>query len=246
MKNIAHNIRSQATIIGLLLSGFGCSGIGAPGELIFSEDTKDRYLVLRKGRPGYVQSISTEVPNRPELKRLREVHGGLKFICSEIHGVSRPRLVVETKNSKCFQVVYQWGDYDALKSLGKPLGLVIAEEEREILCATIRESPGGHRMKVATTGKTVVPENVLTNADGSVFLDGATLNDLARYLEICHYRPVVNKTGLNGRWCINLSENARKRYPTQHSKVMLDDLGLELKLENAKVLVTVVKDAQMK
>ena len=244
MKNIAHNIRSQATIIGLLLSVIGCSGIGAPGELIFSEDTKDRYLVVRTGRPGYVKSVTAEVPDRPELQHLREVHGGLKFICSEIHGVSKPRLVVETKNSKCFQVVYQWGDYDALKSLGKALGLVVAEEEREILCATIRESPGGHRMKAPTTRK--MPKEVFTNADGSALLDGATIDDLARYLEECHYRPVVNKTGLNGRWCINLSFKARKSYPTPNGKVMLDDLGLELKLENTKVLVTVVKDADMK
>jgi uncharacterized protein (TIGR03435 family) len=91
-----------------------------------------------------------------------------------------------------------------------------------------------------------MPKEVFTNTDGSALLDGATLDDLARYLEKCHYRPVVNKTGLDGRWCINLSKKARKSYPAPHSKVMLDDLGLELKLENAKVLVTVVKDADTK
>jgi hypothetical protein len=230
-------------ITGLLNATFGCSPNDAPGKVIFSESTEHRYLILREGRSGYVQSISARAPDRPELKGLREVHGDLKFICTEIHGVDRPRIVVETKNRERYQVVFQSRDHDALKTIAKSLGLVVADEEREIACATIRVSQGGHRLKSASHGQIFDFGRVAPREDGSWPLDGATLDDLARFLEYRHYRVVVNKTGLEGRWCINLSFQASKKYPRPNAKEILDDLGLELKHENVKVLVTVVKDA---
>jgi hypothetical protein len=242
MSNIGQNMSSRAVIMTFLLSAFGCSRIDEPGKVIFSESTEQRYLVLREGRSGYVQSISARAPDRPELEGLREVHGDLKFICTEIHGVDRPRIVVETKNRGRYQVVFQWGDHDALKSIAKPLGLAVAEEEREIACATIRLSQGGHRLKPASPGQIFDFDRVACREDGSWPLDGATLDDLARFLEYRHYRVVVNKTGLEGRWHINLSFQASKKYPRPNAKEILDDLGLELRHENTKVLVTVVKD----
>jgi hypothetical protein len=243
MSNIRQNMSSRAVIIAFLLSAFGCSRIDEPGKVIFSESTEQRYLVLREGRSGYVKSISARAPDRPELEGLREVHGDLKFICTEIHGVDRPRIVVETKNRGRYQVVFQWGDHDALKSIAKPLGLAVAEEEREIACATIRLSQGGHRLKPALPGQIFDFDRVACREDGSWPLDGATLDDLARFLEYRHYRVVVNKTTLEGRWHINLSFQASKKYPRPNVKEILDDLGLELRHENTKVFVTVVKDA---
>ena len=63
--------------------------------------------------------------------------------------------------------MYKWGDRDALKVIAKPLGLQVAQEEREIQALTIRASPGGHRLKPAAKWKQVkVGGCLVTSRDG--------------------------------------------------------------------------------
>lgn len=230
-----------ALFAGLMLSLSACAGT-RPGKVILTEDSKERYVQLREGRPGYVLSTIGHVENRPDLKDVREVHGDLGFICTEIHGVDNPRIVIESKNKAHYQVVYKWGDRDALKVIAKPLGLQVNQEEREIQALTIRASPGGHRLKPAAKGKQAKVEDVCCDVEGRWPLDGVTADELARFLETRYRRPVVNLTGVEGRWSILLSEKAGKMWPSAGEKAQLDDLGLELRWEKVKVPVTVVKD----
>ena len=211
-------------VAGLMPLLSACAGI-TPGKVILTEDNKDQYVQLREGKAGYVLVRNGRVENRPDLNELREVHGDLKFVCSEIHGVDNPRIVIESKNKAHFQVLYKWGDQDVLKVIAKPLGLVVAQEEREIQAITIRVAEGGHRAKAAAKGK------------------GVTANDLARFLETRYRRPVVNLTSLEGSWSILLSAKAERSWPKANEKTKLDDLGLELQWEKVKISVTVVKDA---
>jgi hypothetical protein len=213
-----------------------------PGRVILTEDTKDRYVQLREGRAGYVLGRSGHAENRPDLDDLTEVHGDLDFICSEIHGVSNPRIVVESKNKGHYQVTYKRGDREALKVIARPLGLVVAEEERAIQAITIRESPGGNRLKPAGKERQVKVEDVCCDVEGRWPLSGVTADELARFLETRYRRPVVNLTSLDGRFSILLSEKAGKSRPRADEKVQLDDLGLELRWEKVTISVTVVKD----
>jgi len=213
-----------------------------PGKVILIEDTKDCYVVLREGRAGYVLTRNGQVENRTDLKDLREVHGDLEFICSEIHGVGSPRIVIESKNKRNYQVMYKWEDRQALDVIAKPLGLVVAKEEREIQAITIRVLPGGPRLKPAAKDKLLKVKDVYCDTDGRWPLDGANADDLARFLENRYRRPVANLTSLEGRWSILLSEKAGKSWPAAGEKIQLDNLGLEMQWERVNLLVTVVKD----
>lgn len=230
-----------ALIAGLALPLSACTGI-RPGKVILTEDSKERYVQLREGSAGYVLRTIGHVENRPELKDLQEVHGDLDFICTEIHGVDNPRIVVESKSKHHYQVVYKWGDRKALKVIAKPLGLVVTREERQVPALTIRESVGGHRLKRAEKGRQVKVEVICCDIDGRWPLDGVSADELARFLEIQYRRPVVNLTALDGRWSILLSEKAGTTWPSADEKAQLDELGLELRWGKVKIPVTVVKD----
>ena len=115
-------------LISLAISLPACGGI-RPGKVIHIEETKDCYVELREGRAGYVLVGSGDVENRADLKGLREVHGDLKFICKEIHGVDNPRIVIESNNKRNYQVLYKREDRQVLDVIAKPLDLVVAKEE---------------------------------------------------------------------------------------------------------------------
>jgi hypothetical protein len=210
--------------------------------VILTEDTQDGYVQLREGRGGYVLKRPGQIENRPDLKDLGELHGDLDFICTELHGTENPRIVIESKNKRSYQVVSNLRDRDALKVIAKPLGLLVTQEEREIRAITIRVAPEGHRLKPAAKGKQVKVEDVSCEADGRWPLDGVTADELARFLEIRYRRPVINQTALEGRWSILLSEKAGKMGPSADDTAPLDDVGLELRWEKVKIPVTVVKD----
>jgi hypothetical protein len=231
----------MALTAALALSLSSCAGARS-GKVILTEDGKERYVQLREGRAGYVLSTIGRVENRPDLKNLREVHGDLNFVCTEMQGVDNPRILIESKNKAHYQVVYKWGDRDALKVIAKPLGLLVTQEEREIQALTVRASPGGHRLKPAAKDKRVKVKDVCCDVEGRWPLDGVTADELARFLETRYRHPVVNLTGVEGAWCILLSAEAGNRWPSADEKAQLDDLGLELRWEQVKVVVTVVKD----
>jgi hypothetical protein len=216
------------------------------GKIILTEDTKDRYVQLRTGGWGsYILSKPTYVKNRGELEQVHEVHGDLKFICSEIHGVDNPRIVIESKNQARYQVIYKYGDREALKVIAKPLGLTVTHEEREIRAITVRVSEGGHRLKPAAKGKKVKIEEVCS-VEGRWPLDGVSADELARFLERRYHEPVVNLTSLKGTWSMLLSHEAGNFWPSANEKKQLDDLGLELRWEKVRIPVTVVKDKDRK
>ena len=195
------SLRTLMILMSLLVSVVALQGyLTYPGKVIFIEDTNDRYVLLRYGRAGYVSVSSHNVGHRPELKYMQEVDGDLDFICRQIHGVDNPLIVVETKNSGHYQVVYKWNDQEALKVISKPLGLIVDEEEREILALTIRELRGGHRLKPAGNGKRTNLDEVACDTEGRWPLDAATLDEIARFLETRYRRPVVNVTSIPGWW----------------------------------------------
>lgn len=230
-------------LAGLTLSSLpACSENTRPGRVLMTEDTRDRYVQLREGRAGYGLCRIGHVENRPDLEDLWEVHGNLDFICREIHGVDNPRIVIESKNKAHYQVVCKWGDRDALKVIAKPLGLLVTEEEREFQAVAIRVSPRGHRLKRAAKGKQVHVADICCDVDGRWPLDGVTADELAWFLETRYREPVVNLTGLEGRWSIFLSDKAGSVPPSVDEKTQLDDLDLELRREKVKIPVTVVKD----
>jgi len=228
--------------LALLLSGCPQSRLG---KVILTEDTDARYVQLRGGEPHVVYSIIGQVDHRPELDSMRQVNGDLDFICRDIQGVRNPRIVIESKDKRPYHVVFKWGDQEALKVIAKPLGLIVAQEEREIRAITIRQSAGGHRLKPAAEGKRVELEEVCGNEDGTWPLEGVTADELARFLETRYWVPVVNLTSLRGRWSIILSREAEKlNLWLEDGQIrQLDDLGLELKWEKIKIPVTVVNNA---
>jgi hypothetical protein len=217
-----------------------CSDM-VPGRVIYTEDANGRYVQLRTGWGNYVRSQGAEVEARPELEDMHEVHGDLTFICSEINGIENPRIVVESKNAGRYQVVYKWGDREALKVIARPLGLVVTEENRELQAITIRVAPGGHRLQPGAKGVVVNLAEVHVRDTGWP-LEGVTMDQLARFLEQRYRRPVVNLTAVEGRWSIVVSDRAARMFPGSDETAALDGLGLELRWETVTIPVTVVKD----
>jgi hypothetical protein len=217
---------------------------GLPGRIIGIVDTKERYLELRTGNIlGGHLITQKKIKHRPELGELTEVHGTLEEICSEIHGWRNPRIVVESRNKDTsYQVVHQFGDREALKSIATFLHLEVVTDEREVEAVGIRTLPTGHRLKPAVKGRQTNIETVLLNADGTYTLDGVTLDELARFVETQCRRPVVNLTGIKGRWQIRLERRDIIVAPDVGENRQLRDSGLELKLERLRIPATVVRD----
>jgi hypothetical protein len=257
-------------LAGATLFLWGCSDSGmGPGKVIFTEDTESRFIQVREGRGGYVMQRSAYVANRPDLKDLHELHASLDSLCRDFHGFDNPRIVIESKNQKSYQVVYASKDRDdVLKVIAKPLGLQVTQEDRDIDAVTLRVSPGGHRLKSTMKDLRGKAEEVGLDSEQRWQLDGVTTEELARFLESRFQRPVVDLTGLEGRWSILLSYEAGSRWPPFDKNARpvqppdpkspqtvrptaprkrpaqpLDDLGLELFEQRARMRVTVVKDA---
>jgi hypothetical protein len=130
------NLAWRGIIITVIVWFAGCSQDTGPGDVIFTENSVEHFVVLGSGRPGYVKIGDTVAKERPDLRDLREVHGDLRFIFAEIHGIDKSRIVVEASDKKCYQAVFQRGDREALKLIAKPLGPVVTREERELPCLT--------------------------------------------------------------------------------------------------------------
>jgi hypothetical protein len=211
------------------------------GREILIEDRDGYYVRVRTARPGLVQRGSGHVDGRPDLGDLITVRGDLTFICQEINGVTNPRIVIESRNNSFYEVTFKNGDKETLKTVAKALGLTITQEEREILALVIRISPKGHRLKPAANGKHVKAEEICVRDNGWP-MDGITMDEFARFFEGRYYRPVVNLTKLNGEWSILLSKDVVKSWPTENETKELDKLGLVMRWQRCKVLVTLVKD----
>jgi hypothetical protein len=220
---------------------WACGGCNSshPGRLIAVEDVGDRYIELRKGRGSYVMTRPGTVKGRPELTRMREVHGDLEFICTEVHPGGR--IVVESKNRARYQVLYTWADKgNVLDVIAEAVGLVVAREEREVWAVAIRVPPSGHRLQPAPEGEAAEPWDAGTGEE----VLHITMDDLTRDMETRWRRPAVNLTALEGRWLVRLSSRARMigRNLGDGDVVPLEDTGLELRLEKVRLPVIVVMD----
>jgi hypothetical protein len=214
-----------------------------PGRVIFTEDTPERYVQVRRMWGSYTLIHGVDVPGRPDLTNMHEVHGDLTTICEVIHGFENPRIVVESKNTASYQVVYKWGDRGALKVIARHLGLVVAEEDRKINAFSLRLSHGGHRLKPAAPGEVFRLRNVICDVDGWWPLEGATMDDVTRFLETERHLPVVNLTRLEGRWSLRISRDTLNMLPLDGVPYEVDDTRLELRWVRHVLPVTVVKDA---
>jgi uncharacterized protein (TIGR03435 family) len=263
----------------------GCSGSDfRSGKVIYTEDSGGRYIQVREGEDGYVLSRSGQVPSRPDLKDLVEKHSSLEDLCRDFHGRDNPRIVIESTNRKSYQVVYKSADRDdVLPVIAKALGLEVTQEERDVAAITLRVAPGGHRLKPAAArpiaperqgpkpamnGPPIKSEPEYDGPEGHWLMEGITTEELARFLERRFRQPVVDLTGLEGKWSILLShegtrwppfdKNARPVQPPYRPVVNptprhlvvrnlppqpLDDLGLELFEQSVRLRVTVIKDA---
>ena len=225
----------------LLCIAPACGGCysSRPGSLIAVEDAGGRYIELRKGRGSHVSSLPGSVEGRPDLTPMREVHGDLDFICTDVH--PGPRIVVESKNRASYQVLYTWADRGSvLDVIAEPLGLVVALEEREVWAVAIRVPPEGHRLQPAPEGEPAESGDPCTNEE----VLHMTMDDLARNLETRWRRPVVNLTALEGRWTVRLPRRVRNIgwQLIEGDAAPFENSGLELRLEKVRLPVTVVMD----
>jgi hypothetical protein len=218
--------------------------------VIYLEDSPTRYLRIKKGNPNIVLAAGEQLPHRKDIPYPRRVEGDLKFVFETMNGWDHPRIVVETKNIKGYEVVFDPADTKALEIVAKQLGMTVGEEDREILALRISVAKGGHHLKQVEK-----PDNpqwnscVTDNTPQAVErhwvwpLHGVTMDELALFLESRFRRPVVNMTGLTGYYWLELSDESVRLWPQKMDETKaLDQTGLQIRWERTKTRVLVVKD----
>ena len=122
-----------------------------------------------------------------------------------MHGIDHPKIVIETKNTKGYEVIFNPDDPKALEIVAQQLGMMASEEEREISALQITVAPGSHPKEVKKPAK---PQwDSCETSDGLWPLHGVSVDELALFLESRLRRPVVDKTGLAG---VLLAGNSRQ------------------------------------
>src|ERR1700722_3195261 len=203
------------------------NGAVDPNGVIFIEDTPTSYLVIRHAAPGYVRRKIRPKEHRPDLEDVREIHGDLYFIFSELYGCRNWRIIIDSKDTHHYEVIYQEENQKAISRVADELGLAIRTEEREIRAITIRQSAKGHTL-IPSLGKKSSLDDISVDEFGRCPLEGVSMDQLASILEICYQKPVVNLTAVKGDWSITLSEKILKTLPTaSHPVISIDNTGLE-------------------
>ena len=218
--------------------------------VVYLEDSPARYLRIKKGDPNVVSLAGEQLPNRKDIPFPRRIEGNLPTILREMYRKDHPKLIVETKNTKGYEVVYNPDDTKVLEIVAKQLGMTVSEEKREMPVARLTVAKDGHHlMKIETPeqpqGHSGVSDRAYAAAEGHPVwpLHDVTMDELAKFLESRFGTIVVNMTGLTGRYSLELSDESVKVGPqTAGVTQALDQTGLEIHWERTSTKVLVVKD----
>lgn len=218
--------------------------------VVYLEDSPARYLRIKKGDPNVVSVGGERLPHRKDIPFPRRVEGNLPSIIREMCGGDHPKLIVETRNTKGYEVVYNPDDTKVLEIVAKQLGMIVSEVEREMPVARLTVAKDGHHLvKIETPeqpqGHSGVSERASAAAEGHPVwpLHDVTMDELSKFLESRFGTIVVNMTGLTGRYWLELSDESVKVGPqTAGVTQALDQTGLEIHWERTSTKVLVVKD----
>jgi len=209
--------------------------------VIYEEDTPVRYLQIRKGNPDVVAYSGAERSHRKDIDYVRRVEGDLQWVFTGMYGIDRPKIVVETSNRKGYEVIFDPDDEKAMEIVANQLGMTIGKDDREILALQITVDEGGHKLKQVEKPDTPQWNPAVT--DNVRPLHGVTMDELVLFLESRFRRPVVNKTGLDGYYWLELSDKTLRLWPQKLDEVKpLDQTGLRLSWKRTMTTVLVVKD----
>lgn len=220
--------------------------------VVYLEDSPARYLRIKKGDPNVVTLAGEQLPHRKDIPHPRRIEGILPTILREMYGKDDPRLIVETRNTKGYEVVYDPADTRALEIVATQLGMIVIEETREFPVARLTVAKDGHHLKKAEALEQ--PQGHRGDMDRTSVatdrhrvwpqpLQDVTMDELSRFLESRFGTTVVNMTGLTGRYSLELSDESVKVGPqTAGVTHALDQTGLEVHWERTSTKVLVVRD----
>ena len=218
--------------------------------VVYEEDSPARHLRITKGDPGVVCCAGANLPHRKDIDYPRRVEGDLRTIFTEMYGIDHPRIVVETKSKKGYEVIFDPDDKKAMEIVANQLGMAVGKEDREILAMQITIAQDGHHLQevkkpAEPQWDACVTDKAPTAAERHWVwpLHGVSMDELALFLESRYRRPVVNKTGLDGYYWLELSDEAAKLWPQELDEIKpLDQTGLRLCWKPTTTTVLVVKD----
>ena len=148
--------------------------------VIYLEDTPARYLRIKKGNPNICLIAGEQLPHRKDIQYPRRIEGDLHTIFREMYGVDHPKIVVETKNRKGYEVVFNPDDKQAMEIVAKQLGMTVGEDDREVLALQITVAKGGHHLKPVP--KPDKPQwDCCETGDGVWPLHGVNMEELALF-----------------------------------------------------------------
>jgi len=135
------------------------------------------------------------------------------------------------------------------KALAERFGLKMHREKREMSVYAIVVAKGGPKMTVSTNSTNAPPEQHPRDGSGqhTEILKNFSMDDLALILQFRVDRPVLNRTGLNGRYDMTLKWTYDEdRAPTDGTAApslftaMQEELGLKLEPMKAAADVLVI------
>jgi len=219
--------------------GPGCSNDKTP-NLIHQEDSESRYIYIGAGAGGYQESRLEETKTKGGTRFIRHLNGDLVYIFTRIYGVDRPRISVESSNQANYRVSYDPDDEDAMQIIAAKLGLKLATLDRTIHALTLSRS--AKELNITKAEKPAKPQWDVAKTNAGWPLSGVTMDELCLFLESRFYRPVVNKTNLEGHYSLILSSSAAKGFPPEGATKDLDHTGLQVQWEMTNAQVLVISD----
>jgi len=218
------------------------------GKALFEKDDIENYIKIMKSDSSWAYADWAKIEGHK--KEYRVVNGSLQFVFETVYGWDKPRIFVECENKKRYKIIFNPDDPNALHTIASQLGLQAKEQDREIWALGIRVSKSGHTLRKKEIEHEWIRRKLENNQfscrcdrDGNWPLDGVSTQNLAAFLERQYRKPVVDLTGLDGYWTLQISDKNGKIFPRLNDSPMpLDGTGLELKWEKVNTDVLVIED----
>lgn len=212
---------------------------------VYEEDSAERYMVIEQVRRGGVSGGAEYEDGRPDLHS-RRATGPLWWVFSEIAGYESPLVTVESSSETCYHVVFQFEDPDALQIVADKLGLEVVRESRVAPALVLRVAENGPTLEPSTGPRERRPDTAY--APGEMWLTrDVTIDELALYLQTEWRRPVVNATGIEGRWDIPMTREIERAWngmgwDTKAAPTPVGQTGLTVGWEEIEHVRIIVRD----
>lgn len=198
---------------------------------MFLRDSADGYLAIWRSYYHEFMIKPSIIETRTGEKKVRHITGDVGFVLGVMHGIDKPRFVVDIPNSPFYTVICHPVDQQATEEVAAVLGCELVQDKRmmEVIVMEFSKEDKDNPTKVAEANKRPMEGNVAFG-DGRWRFDGYSLDSIARYIEESLRVPVENNTKAEGPWLLEMTVEMQAQIPK--------NLGERVNLKASKLVLT--------